>query len=102
MDVNAATLVSALSAVGAIIAAISSMINRGAIREVHLTMNSRLDALLKSSIAQARGEGRAEGIASTIINPEVTALAAAKVLSTAAQIVADDKLNNNPDNKNTS
>jgi|HubBroStandDraft_4_1064222.scaffolds.fasta_scaffold13079_4 hypothetical protein len=53
-----------LTAIPAILAFIVSLINRNKIQEVHLSVNSRLDELLKTSIAQARIEGRAEGVAS--------------------------------------
>jgi hypothetical protein len=40
------------------------IINKSKIKEVHLTMNSRLDELLKTSKEHARDEGRREGIES--------------------------------------
>jgi len=39
-------------------------VNRKGIKEVHMTMNSRLDELLKTAKALARDEGRREGIES--------------------------------------
>jgi hypothetical protein len=48
----------ALSSIGGLVLAV---INRRAITEVHLTMNSRLDQLLKSSSKSAHAEGRLEG-----------------------------------------
>ncbi len=65
----------------ALVAAIIGHLNRGAIKEVHLTMNSRLDALLLSTKASAFAEGRAAHIADE-------ASAAAKVLSDAANQAA--------------
>ncbi len=73
-----------LTAVGVIIGVVSSFLNRQKIYELHITLNSRLDELLKSSIAQARSEGMAEAREMDKIDPAVTAQAAAKVLDTAA------------------
>jgi hypothetical protein len=75
-----AALVAALSAVSG---AIRTFMNSSKIQEIHMTMNSRLDQLLNASVAQARSEGHAQGIAEAVIDPAVTATAAAKVIETA-------------------
>jgi hypothetical protein len=38
--------------------AILGFINRGKIKEIHLSINSRLDELIKASVAQGRQEER--------------------------------------------
>ena len=57
-------------------------INRRAIREVHLTMNSRLDELIATTRTMAFAEGKAAQTAEV-------ATAAAKVLETAATKAAE-------------
>ena len=81
---DAQIIASSIAAFAGLVASVISLINRNAIQEVHMTMNSRLDQLLRASIAQAHSEGRAEGVAATVIDPSVTAEAAAKVLAVAA------------------
>jgi hypothetical protein len=56
-------------------------VNRAAIKEVHLTMNSRLDELLKSTRATAFAEGRASQV-------PAAANAAAEILQRAANEAA--------------
>jgi hypothetical protein len=80
-------LAATIAAVGGIFAAMRSAKNAQSIQEVHMTMNSRLDQLLNASIAQARSEGHAQGMAESLIDPAVTAKAAADVLATARDVV---------------
>lgn len=63
-------------------------VNEAALHEIHLTMNSRLDMLLKAATAQAYGEGIAAERAANRVDPEVTALAAANVLTTTREAKA--------------
>lgn len=51
----AAPLIAAVAAVGAVVLGI---INRNQMQQIHLTMNSRLDELVKSK----KAEGHAEGV----------------------------------------
>ena len=51
---DVAAVITALAALGALVVSIE---NRHAIREVHLTMNSRLDELLKSEVTRAHASG---------------------------------------------
>jgi hypothetical protein len=51
-----------VAAVGAAAAALLGWSNRNKIQEVHLTMNSRLDQLLKTTEEHAHDQGRQEGI----------------------------------------
>jgi hypothetical protein len=51
-----------VAAIGASVAAVLSWINRKKIQEVHLTMNSRLDRLLRVTEQRAHEEGRREGV----------------------------------------
>ncbi len=67
--------------IGSLLAALVCLMNRKAIREVHLTMNSRLDQLLASVRTQAFAEGRDARTAET-------ATAAADVLDKAATTAA--------------
>jgi hypothetical protein len=53
-----------MSAVGAFLAALLGWSNRKKIQEVHLTVNSRLDELIKTTKEKAHAEGRVEGIES--------------------------------------
>jgi hypothetical protein len=62
--------------------------NEVALHEIHLTMNSRLDQLLNARVAQAHGEGMAAERLANVIDPKVTALAAASVLTTAQEAKA--------------
>ena len=71
---------------GLLIIGVLGFINRKAIREVHLMINSRLSELILASNAQARSEGVTEGRAMDKIDPAVTAQAAAKVLETAREV----------------
>ena len=84
---DATVVISGVSACGAFIAAVAAITTVLKTNELHLTMNSRLDQLLLASMAQARGEGHAAGMAESKIDPAVTAEAAAKVLET-AQVAA--------------
>ena len=49
----------AISSLGALI---FSIVNKRAINEVHLTLNSRLSQLIKVTAASAHAEGRLEGV----------------------------------------
>ena len=71
---------------GLLIIAVLGFVNRKAIREVHLMINSRLSELIVASNAQARSEGVTEGRAMDKVDPAVTAQAAAKVLGTAREV----------------
>jgi len=51
-----------ISAIGVPLIAILQVVNRNAIREVHLSLNSRLDQLVESKSSAARIEGHAEGV----------------------------------------
>jgi hypothetical protein len=62
--------------------------NEATLHEIHLTMNSRLDQLLTARVAQAHGEGMAAERLASVIDPKVTALAAASVLTTAQEAKA--------------
>lgn len=53
---------SLVSAVSVPVVAIVTVLNRKAIREVHLSLNSRLDQLVESKSAAARMEGHAAGV----------------------------------------
>ncbi len=68
-------------AIGSLLAGIVSLMNRNAIKEVHLTMNSRLDALIEATRAMAFAEGRAA-------HTSDQAQAAAEVLDKAASSAA--------------
>jgi hypothetical protein len=52
-----------VAAIAALLGAARSFVNGQKLTELHVTMNSRLDALVKASVMQARSEGRAEGMA---------------------------------------
>ena len=52
------SIITALAALGALIIAFQ---NRGAIQQVHIAINSRMDQLLKSTGLAARAEGKEEG-----------------------------------------
>jgi crotonobetainyl-CoA:carnitine CoA-transferase CaiB-like acyl-CoA transferase len=54
-------IVGVLTAVAALIAAIVSVRNSGKIREVHISINSRMDQLLTERGIAARAEGVIEG-----------------------------------------
>lgn len=60
----AETISSGLTSIAAFGAFMLGIINKGKIKEVHLTMNSRLDQLLASTKEHAHDEGRREGIES--------------------------------------
>jgi hypothetical protein len=62
--------------------------NEGTLHEIHLTMNSRLDQLVAARVAAAHGEGIAAERAASVIDPKVTALAAANVLTVAREAKA--------------
>ncbi len=60
MDIG--QLIQAFTAFSVMVGVIISFINRNKIRELHVTLNSRLDQLLAATAAQARSEGHAEGL----------------------------------------
>ncbi len=70
-------IVDAIIAGAALTAAMIGIFNHKAIREVHLTMNSRLDQLIQATKVSSFAEGRASQTAEV-------ATAAAKVLEDAA------------------
>jgi hypothetical protein len=97
--VDATTLVALIAAGGSIATAALSLINRVAVRndiaavktnvvELHLTMNSRLDALLAATKAQAFAEGVAHERAGEAdrVATELLAIADAK-----AKVLDQDK-----------
>ena len=54
------SLAAVFGSIAAIVAAISSLVNRKAIQEVHLSINSRMDQLVATSEAKAHLEGAAQ------------------------------------------
>jgi hypothetical protein len=60
--VNSSIITGTIAAVPPTIAAAAALIvslrNKAAIREVHLTINSRLDQLIQASVAQGRQDER--------------------------------------------
>ncbi len=84
---DAAAIIAAFGVVVAAVAAGTSIWNTIKIRETHLTINSRLDELLRSSKAEAFSAGAADARATdraiAAADTASTADAAAKVLATA-------------------
>ena len=52
-----------VAAVCSLIATIISIHNKGSIEQVHVSINSRMDQLLKAMAASSKAEGVAEGLA---------------------------------------
>ena len=52
-----------ITAIASAVAAIMSIHNKGSIEQIHVSINSRMDQLLKTMAASSKAEGVAEGLA---------------------------------------
>ena len=70
MNVSDTVIVASIAAIPGILTVILSLHNRDAIHEVHVSLNSRLDQLLKASVAEGRIAERTEQRAVDVVIPE--------------------------------